>query len=83
MQSKEQKELEKITNSISTKRKKYFELLDKAGKLESELKSLDEKKEILSLKIEKNEIREIYKKYKNSNLTLEEFLEYIGGIDEK
>ncbi|WP_311526249.1 hypothetical protein, partial [uncultured Parvimonas sp.] len=59
------------------------ELVEKAKKLDLELEDLEERKEILSLKVEKTEIREIYKAYKKSNLTLEEFIEYLGGTNEK
>ena len=83
MPSKEEKELEKIIKSISVKKKKYSELVEKAKKLDLELEDLEERKEILSLKVEKTEIREIYKAYKKSNLTLEEFIEYLGGTNEK
>ncbi|MCI5997047.1 MAG: hypothetical protein MRZ16_02280 [Parvimonas sp.] len=80
--NKDEKKQQIILKRLEKNKSSKEELQKKLEKIEQVIIKDTEELEIISLKIKKKEIDKLYEVYTKSELSLDEFLDFIGGNDE-
>lgn len=80
--NKDEKKQQIILKRLEKNKSSKEELQKKLEKIEQVIIKDTEELEIISLKIKKKEINKLYEVYTKSELSLDEFLDFIGGNDE-
>lgn len=80
--NKDEKKQQIILKRLEKNKSSKEGLQKKLEKIEQVIIKDTEELEIISLKIKKKEINKLYEVYTKSELSLDEFLDFIGGNDE-